>query len=50
MVFAVMATGVEKLACCQPDVVSPLKVTVASRAPVWLHRWPTWRPVLAALL
>ena len=50
LLFAEMATGVEKLACCQPEVVSAVKVTVARRAPVWLHKWPTWAPVLAALL
>ena len=30
MVLAVIATGVEKLTCCQPEAVSPLKVAVAS--------------------
>ena len=48
--FAVMATGPEKFACCQPEAVSPVKVTLAKSAPELLHKWPTWVPVLAALL
>ena len=43
-----IATGVEKLTCCQPDVVSFSNVAVASSWPSLLHRLPTWVPVLAA--
>ena len=50
MVLAVIATGVAKLTCCQPEAVSPVKVAVASWVPVRLHRWPTWVPVLPAPL
>jgi hypothetical protein len=49
-VFAVIATGFGKLACCHPDAVSLLKVTVASCAPVLLHSVPVWMPVLAVAL
>ena len=35
--LAVIATGVEKFTCCQPDAVSPLKVAVASFVPALLH-------------
>lgn len=44
--FEVIATGVAKLTCCQPDAVSPLKVAVASFVPALLHRLPTCVPVL----
>src|SRR2546430_1589959 len=37
-----MVTGVEKLACCQPDAVSPVNGILPSRAPAGPHRWPTW--------
>ena len=47
---AVIATGVAKLTCCQPEAVSPLNVAVASFVPVADHRFPMWVPVLAALL
>ena len=43
-------TGVEKLACCQPEAVSPVKVTCASFVPPEVHSVPTWVPVLAAAL
>ena len=46
MVPAVIATGVEKVTCCQPLAVSPVKVAVASKVPVLVQRWPTWVPVL----
>jgi hypothetical protein len=48
--LAAIATGGDKVTCCQPDAVSPLKVAVASRVPVLDHRFPTWVPVLVALL
>ena len=48
MVPAVTGNGVEKLACCQPVAVSPVKVTVARRVPVLVQRVPVWVPVLAA--
>ena len=41
---AVMATGFEKVAVCQPSVVSLVKVTVASFCPVLDHSVPTWTP------
>lgn len=47
MVLALTGTGVEKFSCCQPDAVSLVKVPVASRWPVLLHRLPVWVPVLA---
>jgi len=46
VVFAAMATGVEKFACCQPDLVSLENFTVASRAPFFVQRWPEWVPLL----
>ncbi len=48
MVLAAIATGVEKLTCCQPVAVSPVKVACASSVPLALQRLPTWVPVLAA--
>ena len=45
-----IATGVEKFACCQPVAVSPVKVTVASLVPALVQRFPTWVPVLPAPL
>ena len=39
--LAVMATGVVKFSCCQPEAVSPEKVPVANRLPVLDHRFPT---------
>jgi len=45
-----MATGLEKLTCCQPEVVSAVKVALAKRAPPLLQRLPICVPVLAALL
>ena len=50
MVFAVMATGVAKLACCQPEAVSLVKVTCARNVPVLLHRLPTCVPVFVGPL
>ena len=52
VVLAVTATGVAKVACCQPLAVSPVKVTVPSLVPVPVHRradvgagarWPACR-------
>jgi len=37
-VLAVMATGEEKFTCCQPEAVSPVKVALASSAPLLLQR------------
>jgi len=48
--IAVIETGLEKVATCQPLVVSPVKVTVASRVPVELHRLPVWVPVFCGPL
>ena len=45
-----IATGVAKLACCQPLAVSPVKVTVASLTPAEFHSDPVWVPVFAAPL
>jgi hypothetical protein len=42
-----MSTGVVKFSCCQPVALSPLKVPVASRVPLLVHRLPTCEPVLA---
>jgi len=42
----VIATGVAKFACCQPDAVSLPNVTEASFVPDADHRLPTWVPVL----
>ena len=50
MVLAVIATGLAKVACCQPEAVSPVKVTLARSVPVLVQRFPTWVPVLAAPL
>jgi hypothetical protein len=47
---AVIDTGVVKLTCCQPDADSPLKVALASKAPVLLQSVPVWVPVLVVLL
>jgi hypothetical protein len=44
-VFAAIAIGVAKFACCQPVAVSPPNVTVPSSVPVADHRWPTCVPV-----
>ena len=33
-----MATGVEKVTCCQPERISPVNVAVASSVPSALHR------------
>jgi hypothetical protein len=46
VVFAAMGTGEEKLASCQPEAVSFVKVTVANFTPPIVHRLPVWVPVL----
>jgi hypothetical protein len=50
VVFALIVTGLEKVACCQPEEDSPAKVTVASFVPDAVHRLPTWVPVLVLAL
>jgi len=45
VVLAEIATGAEKLACCQPEAVSFVNVTDASRVPVLDHRCPVWVPL-----
>ena len=45
-----MATGWEKVTCCQPLSVSLEKVAWASRVPSAVQRLPMWMPVLAAAL
>ena len=37
---AVIATGEDNVATCQPEAVSSSKVTVARRRPLPLHKWP----------
>jgi hypothetical protein len=46
VVLAVILIGDEKFACCQPDAVSPLKVTVPRFVPVLVQRVPICVPVL----
>ena len=48
--LALIATGVVKFTCCQPEAVSPVKVAVASNVPVLDHRFATWVPVLVLAL
>ena len=50
VVFAVIATGDEKFACCQPELVSSVKFTLASREPPLVQRCPECTPVLARAL
>ena len=47
---ALTFTGVEKVICCQPEAVSPLKVPVASSVPLVVHRLPMCVPVFAVAL
>ena len=47
---AVTATGLEKLTCCQPEAVSPVKVAEASCWPPADQRAPTCVPVFVAPL
>jgi len=39
VVLALIDTGLTNVACCQPDPLSPVKVTDASLVPEALHRW-----------
>ena len=48
--LARIATGLEKLTSCQPELVSLLNVADASRVPVEDHRWPTFVPVVPRCL
>ena len=50
MVLALIATGLAKLTCCQPEAVSPVNVAVARSVPEAVQRWPTWVPPLPAPL
>jgi hypothetical protein len=50
VVFAVIATGVGRFICCQPDAVSFVNVTLASRWPVRDHTLPTCVPLFVANL
>jgi hypothetical protein len=45
-VFAVIATGLDKFTCCQPEAVSPVKVALANSVPEPFHKLPTCVPVL----
>ena len=38
LALAVIATGVAKMTCCQPEAVSSTKVALASKGTVWLDR------------
>src|SRR5664279_2409866 len=46
----VIATGVVKLTCCQPEAVSPVNVAVASLVPPVVHSVPVCVPVLVLAL
>jgi hypothetical protein len=46
VVLAVTATGLGRVAVCQPVADSPVNVTVLSRVPVFVHRPPVCVPVL----
>jgi hypothetical protein len=45
VVFAVIATGLPKLTCCQPVAVSLVNVACPNTVPVLDHRLPTCVPV-----
>jgi hypothetical protein len=45
--LAVIATGLEKVTCCQPEAVSPVKVACANSVPPLLQSLPTCVPVFA---
>jgi hypothetical protein len=47
VVFAAIATGVEKFASCQPDAVSLENVTLARLTPLLVHNAPMCVPVLS---
>src|SRR3954453_13516206 len=40
-----MLTGGEKVACCQPDALSPVKVALANNTPFALQIFPTCVPL-----
>ena len=46
--FGWIATGLEKVTCCHPLELSPVKFAWARRVPELVQRLPTWVPVLAA--
>ena len=46
--FGWIATGLEKVTCCQPLEVSPEKFACARRVPELVQRLPTWVPVFFA--
>ena len=48
--FALTATGFEKLTCCQPLAVSFVKVAVASCVPLFVQSRPTCVPAFAPAL
>ena len=50
MVPTVTATGVEKVACCQPEADSDVKVAVTRSWPLADHSAPTWVPVFVVAL
>ncbi len=50
MVLGWIATGLEKLTCCQPEELSPVKFAWASSVPLLVQRLPTWVPVLVEAL
>jgi len=50
VVLAAIATGVEKLACCQPEAVSFLNVTLARSVPPFDQSFPVWVPVFCGPL
>jgi hypothetical protein len=49
-VFAVMASGLARFTCCQPDAVSLTNVTCASNVPLLFHTLATWMPVAVVRL
>ena len=48
--LALIATGEENVACCQPDAVSPVNVTVARLTPVVDHNVPVCTPASPLVL
>ena len=50
MLPAVTAIGDANVACCHPDAVSPLNVTVPNLVPVLVHKLPTCVPLFVELL
>ena len=41
---AITRGGCAEAAICQPDALSPVKVTVANRVPPAVHKEPVWYP------